>query len=1178
MGQLHNLKAWKLELPENVVAALAERVADDRYQVVHRKWFTAGRSGAPVALVLRSAPGESEQVVLKFCDFDGRHRVLNLRTAWQESPGFRQHMAQPDDHTIHLTDDWRAVFMRVARGDILEMVPLTDLYDDERFHEYCATIVRSVLQDWNDNRVVAAEADVGVLIQVMLGRRAGKAEEWAYRAGVAVDEPLVQLENWRRPLPNPFAFVSGREGRRKVDALIVGKAHGDLSGRNVVVPAEAGVAADRYVLIDYDRYSSRAPLARDPMHLLVALVLDRFGPEKPDVPTRELAEFVVDPRRQKVRSLESFRELSETIHAESAEFGKQNGFGADFKQQSLLSLIGVGLVHLGRKLHVRDENAVKEWCFHVAALAAAKYLENALRLEPSHVTVSTASSAEHARKAAPELVDREDVLGQLRTRLMRGPGGVLVVRGQPGIGKTALVDAVLRELANGTTRVHQHTVNPLIQLDAGTLTDYIAGDSDPTTGQTGGSSLAGLEAVLQRLGDRRVVVALDSAENLIDPDTGKLDPDLDKALDLLAGHHEHRVTVVLVTNRDFESATDSPWPHAEEPVLVPRLPEKYFFQYLDSLDPAGRTASADFTEETRRELHKRLQGNPRFAELACAVVVFAETALDLPSLTELLLRQNAKDVPAYLARTLFDGLSPVQRHVLQALAIFGTPVPASAVRDMCDDDVAEKAQQALTGLAANRIVRHADGEYSVLPEDSRMILRDLHQDDAERRRLYRKAARLLIPLRPSEPRGINDLRVHFAELEALVRAGSPGETLDRLKAITKVLREWNCTDRLRKPRELIRDRLTEFDTMANENALGGIYVALGKFDLADDAYGKALTIAHRNQADEVKVKLYVNLATMYWHQNDTEQALRYYEFARDEARRLDRPMVLMTAFEGIADCHRRRGHYEQAISQAENALAVPGLVDYPDSAEAQRNAITGSVAVALKLARWFGELGRLDDAERLIDVAESTAEGKLNDWLTASCLDGRADMLYDQGHYEQAASTAHKAVNQALRLRDGVTLLQARTTLCLAYLRMDRAREAYAEIEAAQGYRRELRSLIVLALYGLAARWKGDRAEALLRFGQLKDEATVRIERDSEDFAAKDFRGLASCGLRMDVRDDDLADAISDFEEARSQTPPTPVLLDRLRFMLAQLEMSCRWPDRLRPVIDVLSDPTGRIG
>jgi tetratricopeptide (TPR) repeat protein len=1176
MGHLHNRDAWSV-LPDEVVTALESWVRYEPCVLDHQEWFTSGRSGAPVASVIRSIDDDPHLLVLKFCEFDAGQRMLNLRSGWRESPGFHAHLAEPEDRPIPLTDGWSAVFMQVAAEDLEHMKALTDLHQYEGFSDYCAKIVRSVLLDWTENKVVRAERKVSVLLTDMMGRRRPAAEKWARRVGIAIDEPQVRRNDWPMPLPNPFAFVNGSEGGRKVPNLLLGKAHGDLNGRNVRVPAEPDVVPEDYVLIDYDRYSKSEPLARDPMLLLVALVLDRIDTFS-SVPS-DLAKVIVHPHTKDVGLLEPFRRLSAAIHTASEVLAGTRGLKPDWRRQCLLSLIGVSLAHLGRELPVRDQDAAKEWFFHIAALAAEKYLQSAPPRKSIDVPKTTASPAMRSRRTSPELVDREDELPVLRRRLTSGPGGVVMVRGQRGIGKTALVDAVLDQLRNADAaiRIHRHTVDAISRLDAGVLIDYIAGEHDPAISHTGVSSLAGLEAALQRLGDSRVVIVLDSAENLIDTETNNtatnnLDPDLDNALELLAAGHDHRVVVLLVTHQDIASATDATWPNAELPIPVGKLPPEHFFAYLASLDRTGRMVSAD---QIPQRLYESLQGNPRLAELAHAVVFFAQTGLaDLPSLTEKLLRQQAKDVPAHLARVLFDGLTAVQQHVLQALALFDTPVPMSAVTYMCDGDPPGTAQQALTALAAYRIVRHVDDEYSVLPEDRSLILSGIDED--ELRRLYRKAARRLLSLRNREPRGVNDLRVHFAELQALLRLDAPGEIFEMIRDINDVLREWNYSERLRKPREQIRGRLGDYEEMVNENALGGIYVALSEFDLANKAYDKAIKIAHARRDDVNKMRAYVNLATMYWQHNDTALALGYYELAHDEALRLGRFDVMMGALEGKADCHRRHGLYGQAIGYAENALAVPKLTDYPDSDEAQRVATTRSVAVALKLARWYGEQGRADDAQRLIDVADSAAEGKLNNWLQASCLDGRADMLYDRGDYELAVSTAQQAVDRGLRLRDGVTVLQARTTLCLSHLRMDRPREAYGEIETAHRYRKKWRSLIVLALYGLAARWKDDTNKAELRFKQLYDQAADRIERDGDDFAAWDFKGLAVCGLHMDSRKPDLKEAKEAFEFARTVASRTPVLVDRLRFMLMQLDEYGSWTGRLRSVIDLLSEHCDR--
>ncbi|MFL6123782.1 hypothetical protein [Actinophytocola sp.] len=59
----------------------------------------------------------------------------------------------------------------------------------------------------------------------------------------------------------------------------------------------------------------------------------------------------------------------------------------------------------------------------------------------------------------------------LLTRLTSGPGGVIVLCGTRGVGKSKLVDAVLNELAMMATapQVHRHDVNAIVHLDVRTF-------------------------------------------------------------------------------------------------------------------------------------------------------------------------------------------------------------------------------------------------------------------------------------------------------------------------------------------------------------------------------------------------------------------------------------------------------------------------------------------------------------------------------------------------------------------------------------------------------------------------------------------------------------------------------------------------------------------------------------
>jgi len=190
----------------------------------------------------------------------------------------------------------------------------------------------------------------------------------------------------------------------------------------------------------------------------------------------------------------------------------------------------------------------------------------------------------------------------------------------------------------------------------------------------------------------------------------------------------------------------------------------------------------------------------------------------------------------------------------------------------------------------------------------------------------------------------------------------------------------------------------------------------------------------------------------------------------------------------------------------------------------------------------------------LIDVAAGEADEHPEDpALRVRRLDGRADLLFDADDFGKAKDVAQQALTSAQELNGPLTVLQARTTMAMACLRLDDVRTASREIGRAAPYRREGRSLVVLALRALIAFRADPDAEGPRRlFTKLEREAVQRRECDIRDFAAWDFEGLAICGTRVG-RAGSLDSAITAFRRAREQAVP-PGLNARMRFWLGILQ------------------------
>lgn len=1168
MGGLRNSKAWD-ELPIHVIRALERVVADRRFHLTHRDWFVDGRSDEPVASVVRQLENTSgaDHRVLKFFSKNGEDRINRLQIALESSAEFDAHLAHPERSWLKL-DDWRAVFMEVAGGDLEHVGALSSLISDRKLPDYCASIVRSVVGDWNGNRPLPVQRTVGDLVDEVLGHRKAEVIAWASDAGIPVDGSSdgVVVKGWPPVSVNPFALLSGAWSASTLDMVLTGKAHGDLSGRNILLPLRDTVEPSEFVLIDYDRFRDDAPLARDPMHLLVALVLDQIGQLGYVGVSTELAQALVHPERDGLPTFfDSHRQLARQIR--NAPDLRSVAFPPEWRQQCLLFLAAAGLLHLGRDLRVDDKQKTKEWCFHLAALAAE-------RLIPSlpEPTFTAACNTAEMTSGGGKLVGRADQSQRIRTLLTDGQPGVAVVSGSPGVGKTCLFEEVVGGLPTessdeGGVLIRRHEATADAGLDTRTLIGYLEGGSN--WAERHGSSVVRLQNVLRRLGDTKVVLVVDAAENLLKPGTRTLaDADLDRALELLATDPDHRVKVVLVSQDEPANQSDDPaWP--DERVVLPRLKEEDYPVFLATLGCTARWDVERLDESARRALHKRMQGNPRLGELAHAVVALDQAGPDLPELADLL-RKEQSNVWVYLIRRLLQGIGTVQLRVIEALVVLGTPVPVSMVESYLDDPSPEfpaAVRQALDELVKARVIQEAVPDlYQVRPSYEAELMKDELRKKGLPPERFARAAKLLTGLE-TYPVEMSQLRASFVELRALLQAEQYVKAGKTIEGIDSVLIEWNGRHRLLDQRRQVAGNLGDLRAeVHNYNVLGQIYVSVDNFEEADKAYGRALQLARQSDdVDVLELSVKGNIATMHWLQNDTDFALAEYEYVRDLALELRRDMERMTAVEGIADCHRRNGDYDNAIANGRAAIELSVTPALHERADIHERTVSKRVNVALKLARWCAELGQLSEAEDWLELARLGSIER-GDHLYASWLDGQAVARLDRGDTAAAKEIATEAVELAMEQYDEVILMQARTTLVYIHVVSGEFTEAWREARMALQFRKPYRALIVLALAALAAHRAGALSRARTLFDELADDARTRISHNSRDFTAQDMLAFAICGQRQHA-EVDLGPAVKALVRAREIVVPPPKLRARLQLMMNELAPGS---DVLRPVLDVL--------
>ncbi|MGW0486510.1 AAA family ATPase [Nonomuraea sp. NPDC003214] len=793
------------------------------------------------------------------------------------------------------------------------------------------------------------------------------------------------------------------------------------------------------------------------------------------------------------------------------------------------------------------------------------------------------------------LLNRKSERATLRARLLGERGGVVIVSGERGVGKSRLVKAVLdalkkRPWIRARPRIIEHEAPPDRNVYLRVLTGDLDGLLDDEMSSwdrplVGASELDKFKATLEALGKRRVVIAIERAEHLLYPDTHEfLNPELDQAFETLATTSGHRVIVILVTRTVPRTASPRTWLATCTALVVGGLPAKDFTGYLGELDKkcghglAGALAGC----------HEQFRGNPRLAELAHAILELPE--YDVNRLTRTLAGVRPDYVSRVLVRDLVKGLGLTARRILEALDAFGTAIDAAAVCEVLKDKYAEDELKAgLATLVDKRLAhRTPDGRYYLPPSDASWLCEGTPEDrlsDAQQSDLLNLAATHLWNHRVRPVGAIEDLHFDFAALRAYGRANlqvyAYPPLLEELEA---ELENWNCGFLLIEHRKALREQLVEPEESVrnNENSLGHLYASKGDFDAAVKAYDNAARHADALQDLPNRIKIQVNLAGAYqWH-NDMDFAYLHYAEARDHCDELirsdpeqynDLRAVRVGALEGMADCQRHWGLYDEALQLARTALCEPLNPAFPDTAE-ERDAATRRIGLAMKAARWHTELGEHENAQDHEETARLYASDSKQKWLWATYMAALAEIHVLRGDFTDAIPAANLVLDDAMEYRDPLLLLRARTSLCCAYLLKDGPdpAEASRQIESAVRYRRPGGPLIVPALHALvsvATQKQGhDSDEAVAFFRKLFEETEKRITHDDQDVTAWLYNGFASCGL---PGPNGPENAIEAFRTAHGKiSQPVPKRIAQLIRMIELLDQHSRPPGRLTRVVHTL--------
>jgi ATP/maltotriose-dependent transcriptional regulator MalT len=202
---------------------------------------------------------------------------------------------------------------------------------------------------------------------------------------------------------------------------------------------------------------------------------------------------------------------------------------------------------------------------------------------------------------------------------------------------------------------------------------------------------------------------------------------------------------------------------------------------------------------------------------------------------------------------------------------------------------------------------------------------------------------------------------------------------------------------------------------------------------------------------------------LYWESGETDKAEQHYRDILAMAKEHNSALDRMAALAGLANCFQRHGNYNDAIHYGKQALSIARKVDY-----------SSLIDIALRLSRWYSELGQRKSAAHMLNMADQEAGMHEDPALRVQCLVERARLMLDAGDALQAWEEAQQALAGAPLWDGSMTVLQARTTIAMACLiskdekgNNDRMAAARREIGRASLRRRGGESLVVLALQAL---------------------------------------------------------------------------------------------------------------
>jgi tetratricopeptide (TPR) repeat protein len=689
-------------------------------------------------------------------------------------------------------------------------------------------------------------------------------------------------------------------------------------------------------------------------------------------------------------------------------------------------------------------------------------------------------------------------------------------------------------------------------------------------------------------------VFLDNFEDVIDHVTHNLtDAELDEALRALVKLPHHGVKLILTTRVAPRSLSLVHPGRQMRLDLDGGLESPYAENILREMDADGKLGLKSAPDQRLALARERTRGFPRALEALFAIVsADRDTTLEeVLAGTSTLLPENVTEA---LVGEAFSRLDPTQQRVMQALAVYGRPVPPTGVDYLLQPHQPDvDSTPVLSRLVNMHFARKEAGRYYLHPVDREYALSRLAQGEVSDRRtrgptftlygLRHRAATFFQHARlpHTKWKTIENVAPQLAEFELRCEGEDYETAADVLSEISSdYLMLWGWNRRVIELNERLLGKLDDprLRSIILRNQ-GRAYLDLGQAMAAIGYLEQAVAIT-REVGDRRGEGIDLgNLGHCYWTLGNTTRAIDHYEQYLAVAREVGFRNGEGVALRALGACYSDLGHTARAVeyhekgltisrevgSRREEGIALDSLgscygdlgqidraVEYHEQALAIDREVGDRRGEGIDLCHLSICYGALGQAERAIEYNEGALviSREVGDRLGEGYdLCHLALLSVDGGRHRDATQQAIEAVRLGGDAGDPKVISSGNENLALARLCVGDLHGARAAVEAARDHDVPTNNHNVLALLGLIALRQGDRVAATEAFQAAISHADVILERYDRNFRALDSRGLALAGMAVLAGGRCTVEAIVTFHAARSITS-APGIVSRVKRLL----------------------------